>query len=322
VTLRALFLLLLVPLDGGLYWSFKRLSVERDRLEEARVELRALHEASSEAREHQRRIADLTERVSNVPLEALDIALLRDRLIGVERGLALDRLSLDFRPDTNPSAGAGRGKIQASLSGSFDALYEYLRRVEALRLPLRPDEIGLRPDSGSESVLLSVSWTAVWGAPDASSPPAFSPAFSEEELARLDPWLSRGPSPLPERDLFSTRRSRNGGPEAVERPVVDAVDRPPPQSAPVPASGAAGDPVALSVPVANEPSLAGFVLARPELEKDLSRRVLAALRFEGELRLVKIGDVVGSFRVEGIEARESVVLVDRTTGERLQLFLK
>ena len=64
------------------------------------------------------------------------------------------------------------------------------------------------------------------------------------------------------------------------------------------------------------------MIARPELETDVNRRVLAALRFEGELRLVSAGEVVGSYRVEEIDPRESVLLVHRETGERLKLFLK
>jgi hypothetical protein len=50
--------------------------------------------------------------------------------------------------------------------------------------------------------------------------------------------------------------------------------------------------------------------------------VLAALRFEGELRLVSVGEVVGSYRVEEIDAKESVLLVHMESGERLKLFLE
>jgi hypothetical protein len=70
------------------------------------------------------------------------------------------------------------------------------------------------------------------------------------------------------------------------------------------------------------PRLTGFVIARAELESDVDRRVLAALRFEGELRLVGVGELVGSYRVEEIDARESVVLVHQESGERLELFLQ
>jgi hypothetical protein len=70
------------------------------------------------------------------------------------------------------------------------------------------------------------------------------------------------------------------------------------------------------------PRLTGFVIARPELEPDVDRRVLAALRFEGELRLVGVGDVIGSYRVEEVDARERVLLVHQETGERMELFLE
>jgi hypothetical protein len=50
--------------------------------------------------------------------------------------------------------------------------------------------------------------------------------------------------------------------------------------------------------------------------------VLAALRFEGELRLVGVGEVVGNYRVEEIVARESVFLVHQESGERLELLLR
>jgi hypothetical protein len=69
------------------------------------------------------------------------------------------------------------------------------------------------------------------------------------------------------------------------------------------------------------PKLTGFVIARPELETEVDRRVLAALRFEGELRLLGVGDAIGPYRVEEIDARESILLVDQESGERLKLFL-
>ena len=64
------------------------------------------------------------------------------------------------------------------------------------------------------------------------------------------------------------------------------------------------------------------MLARPELERDVARRVLAALRFEGEVRLFQVGDAVGDYVVEAIEARESVTLARRSDGRRLRLVLE
>jgi hypothetical protein len=49
--------------------------------------------------------------------------------------------------------------------------------------------------------------------------------------------------------------------------------------------------------------------------------VLAALRFDGELRLLGVGDPIGPYRVEEIDARESILLVDQESGERLKLYL-
>ena len=66
----------------------------------------------------------------------------------------------------------------------------------------------------------------------------------------------------------------------------------------------------------------GFVLARPELEQDVARRVLAALRYEGEMWLVGKGDRVGSFVVESVDARESVTLRHQSSGETKVLRLE
>jgi hypothetical protein len=76
-----------------------------------------------------------------------------------------------------------------------------------------------------------------------------------------------------------------------------------------------------SAPDDELPRLTGFVTARPEVESDVRRRVLAAIRFEGELRLLGIGDRVGAYEIEEIDGVASVVLLDSETGERLKLSL-
>ena len=73
---------------------------------------------------------------------------------------------------------------------------------------------------------------------------------------------------------------------------------------------------------AERPVLTGFVLARPELEPDVRRRVLAALRYAGELRLVGVGDTSGGDVVERMEARDSVTLTHADTGEHIRLTLE
>jgi hypothetical protein len=70
------------------------------------------------------------------------------------------------------------------------------------------------------------------------------------------------------------------------------------------------------------PKLLGFVVARAELEAEVGRRVLAAIRIDDELVLVGRGDVAGSYRVLEIEPRVSVLLVHQETGERLTLSLE
>ena len=108
-------------------------------------------------------------------------------------------------------------------------------------------------------------------------------------------------------------------PAATDEPaptVVEGVPSAPAELAPEPETA----PAAPTAPDA--PQLAGFVLARPELERDVARRVLAALRFEGEVRLFQVGDAVGDYVVEAIEARESVTLARRSDGERIRLILE
>ena len=240
----------------------------------------------------------LEEAISSLPEETIDIAAVRDRLIGAERGLGIDRISLDFRPEPNAKRSGG-GKIHASLGGSFDAVYHYLDRVESLRLPLAPEEVTLRPDTTGR-ILLTTRWTALWDFDRGREPGVFQAG----DLERLGRWLTTPAGPGPNRDPFSRAEPPRTAGLRATAPMVEAR----PADAPV-----AARPL---------PQLAGFVLARPELETDVSLRVLAALRFQGELKLSKVGDVVGGFRVERIEARESVLLVDEETGERLELRLE
>jgi hypothetical protein len=236
--------------------------------------------------------------------ETLDIAALRDLLLSAERGLDLDRFSLDFRPSQEMAEGREGGRISANLGGTFDAIYDYLGRVEAMRLPLAPDAVSLRAED-SGRIVLAVDWNGLWR-DERAAPEALSTA----EIARLQSWLGREAGPAPGRDPF-TARALSPEPALAALPAM----RPSEPAAPL-ASEALEAP-----PIAEAPTLTGFVIARPELETDVNRRVLAALRFEGSLRLLGVGDAIGSYRVEEIDARESVVLVNQESGERLMLFL-
>lgn len=230
-----------------------------------------------------------------------DIGALRDVLVDAERGLSIDRMSLDFRPEERLPTGIGGARVHASLRGRFEAVYDYLERIEAMFLPLSLDGLTLRGDAAS--VTLTVQWAAHW--PMGGSHGAAE--ISDADVSRLSHWLSRESRPRPQRDVFSFREA--SGSVAVA---------PPPRAA----DDAAEEPMPL-VPddLPERPVLTGFVLARPELEPDVRRRVLAALRYQGETRLVMVGDTIGDYVIDSMEARDYVTLTRADTGESFRLTL-
>lgn len=299
---------LALAIDGALYWSLHRISSVKKDLEGRRDDLGSRVEALRETDERERRSEALVRRASRSMGRldrTLDIAELRDSLIAAERGLDIDRISLDFRPAADAAKGREGGRVSANLGGSFDAVHGYLDRIEGLRLPLVAEAFSLRADD-SGRVLLSVDWTGLWGLPDRTLE-----ELSSGELAQLESWLAMEREPLPGRNPFSV------GEAPGEEPLPALIGERPPQPEP-----SIPSPPQVESPTSPPPRLTGFVIARAELETDIDRRVLAALRFEGELRLVGLGDVVGSYRVEEIEARESVLLVHEESGERLKLYLE
>ncbi len=48
---------------------------------------------------------------------------------------------------------------------------------------------------------------------------------------------------------------------------------------------------------------------------------MAAIDYEGQMFLVDVGDTVGPYRVESVEAGDTVLLVEEATGEKLKLAL-
>jgi hypothetical protein len=301
-------LALILSLDGILYWGLSRISSEKKNLERRREELEArvdaLRETGARGRMLEALLGAASASMGKVERE-LDIAELRDLLIGAEGGLDIDRLSLDFRPAQDAPEGREGGRISANLGGAFDAVHAYLRRVEGLCLPLAPEAFSLSAD-GSDRVLLVIEWNGLWG-PANETLEELSPA----DQAGLESWLATERNRRPSRNLFSELEEVSAEPAAprLTRETLPPLEPTPP-------------PSAASMAASSSPRLTGFVIARPELETDVNRRVLAALRFEGELRLVGVGDVVGSYRVEEIDARESVLLVHEESGERLKLFLE
>ncbi|HSF20088.1 MAG TPA: hypothetical protein VLK65_31515 [Vicinamibacteria bacterium] len=300
--MRSAFIASLVIANGLLWWSSRGSARERQALESRLIELSTAASRSQERvrlREETGALVDsFTKRVDASQLSRpLDIATIRDELIGMEEGLALDRLSLDFRADDSRASEDG-SNINATLRGRFSSIQRYLARIEASALPLATRELQLRGDD--ELVSLDARWSAVWRV-------SKSDVLAPTEVARLESWLSRGSS-APERNLFEFQSADyDAGPDL---PLTQA-DRREETTAPPPI-------VPTQAPL---PELTGFVLARPELEPDVHRRVLAAVRFKGELHLLQVGDDFDGYALEQVEPLESVTLLHSGTGERLVLRL-
>jgi hypothetical protein len=127
--------------------------------------------------------------------------------------------------------------------------------------------------------------------PEVPEPPE---DLSPQALVHLDSWLRRvrqdqGVSP-PRRNIF--RKVTEPGPESPLHVV-------PPSS-----------------PEASRPQLVGFIFAGgPDGEESPS----AAVRFEGRMFLVKVGDSVGPYRVKRMVVGEEIELED--AGETIRLLL-
>lgn len=278
-------------------------SAERASLVDAANDVSRQSDRARTANERQLALEALITRASSHEHDPRSIGELRDILVATEDGLELERLSLDFRPEERLPPGIGGSRVDVSLRGSFDAVYEYLRRIESMFLPLSPENLRLRRDASN--VTLDVRWGARW--------PVDGPAPIEldaTEVAALNAWVTKRAESAIARNVFSFRSSGPAGqPTSYADVSAPASELIPSESAPL-----------VSGP--EQPVLAGFVLARPELEPDVRRRVLAALSYEGEVRLVMVGDTVGEFVVDQMEARDSVTLLRADTGERVRLTLE
>ena len=259
--------------------------------------------------ERRRELDALVVKARSYTEDPRDIGALRDVLVEAEHGLSIDRLSLDFRPEEQLPSEFGGSRVHASLRGRFEAIYDYLERIEAMFLPLSPENFTLRGDGSS--VTLTVQWAARWPLGNES---AFE--LSPTEVSTLSEWLSEKPRPRLERDIFSFR----GAEAPLEAGLsTQASEIPPPGTPPEDLEHAVGPAEPAEPAEPERPVLTGFVLARPELEPDVRRRVLAALRYQGEVRLVMVGDTIGGYVVDRMEARDSVTLTRADTGERILL---
>ena len=301
--------LLLVAVNSALWVEGRSVSRELAGLKKQFAERseQALRErASSRERQRFEKLVELAH--DRTLAETLGIAPLRNLLIEAERGLAVERLALDFHSAARHPAGLDGNRINASYRGSLDGLFGYLDRVEAAHLPLTTETFSLRSDGGSSRMTLTIRWLALWPLDVESTPIALLPA----EVESLTAWIER-PRPLAlGRNLFAFA---DIAPEQEAQPLATA-----PEIEAAPPELPETEDVAQQAPPS--PELTGFVLVRPELESEIGRRVLAAMRYEGTVRLVQVGDHIGGYVVMRIDARESVTLADPGTGERLLLRLE
>ncbi len=302
----ALVVVVLAALNWGLLAGRRARNEERLELA-ARVSERVRERVSTRGADEKRsRLADLVLRVEVPEASSGGIGPLREALVSAETSAAVERLSLELRPDDTAPDSIPGARVQASLQGPFHAVFRYLDAVESLRLALSPESLVLRRVGENGDVAASVRWIARWPKDLASPPP--EPAAGA--VAQLSRWLSRQSSSPSRRDPFGEDRGES---TPSDRPLPG----PPPSSLPEPVP----EPAAPRTPP-DRPVLSGFVLAPPELEPDVDRRVLAALSYEGKVYLTQVGDPVGAgFTVERIVARESVTLIRSADGVRLVLTL-
>jgi hypothetical protein len=67
----------------------------------------------------------------------------------------------------------------------------------------------------------------------------------------------------------------------------------------------------------DRPRLTGFVFSGGRIDQPV-----AAIRFEGRMWLVGVGEQVGPFRVEDMEVGEEATLVHEESGESLRLTIQ
>ena len=282
----------------------KRLLIQRKVDELVELSLEKMHDAEESNRQVSEReqLSAFVSMLGNVTQAPENMGSFRNSLVASEEGLEIHRMSMDFRPEQDLSAGLGGSHITASLRGSFDAVFKYLTRVEALRLPLSPENLVLRTDNSY--VTLTISWSARWPKHDVIT------QMQDRDIERLIQWFSREPEVSSGRDLFAvgTTRAAKIVPPLVEQQAEGVFEK----------QAEKFDFEAEKIPV-----LTGFVTSHSESSgTDAGQKVLAALQYDGETRFVVVGDAFGNYVVEQIQERESVTLLNSVDGKRFVLTLE
>jgi len=159
------FLLLVI---GGNGVSFALLTLpalaEKQELEARRGELdQAIAKGRNEVARW-RKLADVVELARPVvdpvpPWEGASLSGLRAAFVGAERGLPLQRLTLEFEPESKSPPGLEAFRVHVSERGDFGSLRKYLERLTRLRAPMATRSLSvIRDGTVAESFRLNATW--------------------------------------------------------------------------------------------------------------------------------------------------------------------
>jgi hypothetical protein len=312
--------LVLVLVNGAVYVSSTRpTSDELERLGLRQRELDGALAVEEKIAGEWSHFTELVEAAQSVvePLSSADGSAqsgLRRAFLEAEKGLGLRRDALEFRPErTQLPNGFDGVRIRVIEAGRFTDLVTYLHRISHLKVPMVPAEMSLvKATTGAEPLVLSATFSASWpeeaGTGDEGQTAVegdrdelgIPERLHEEALPRLMQWLQADESsarPLPSRDIF-----RRGAPVAVA----------PTTTAPATPVTSEREPFA-----SEQPRLTGFVFGGGRIDEPV-----AAIRFDGRMWLVGVGEQVGPFRVEDMVVGEEATLVHQDSGESLRLTIQ
>lgn len=128
--------------------------------------------------------------------------------------------------------------------------------------------------------------------------PELPGGFTEEAMGRLERWLRRTEA--------SSTRLETTALRDIFRTTTESI-----QMAPPPSDSRESEPEVAPV----LPRLTGFVL------EGARGGPVAAIRYDGRMWLVEVGDAIGRYRVEKLVAGEEVVLIEVESGEEILLTL-
>jgi hypothetical protein len=131
-----------------------------------------------------------------------------------------------------------------------------------------------------------------------SAGPELPGGFTEEAIGRLERWLRRTEA--------SSSRLETTALRDIFRTTAEPIQMTPPSS-----DASESEPEVAPV----LPRLTGFVL------EGAQGGAVAAIRYEGRMWLVEVGDAIGRYRVEKWVVGEEVVLVEVESGEEILLTL-